>query len=84
MELTVIVLITALLFAWALVSARLQQADLTAPIVFTAVGAALAWSGLVNGSVAPGELSPRLSRSPWCGCSSPTPPACRSSNCAGT
>ena len=46
MELTAIVLITALLFAWALVSERLQQADLTAPIVFTAVGAALAWSGL--------------------------------------
>jgi NhaP-type Na+/H+ or K+/H+ antiporter len=60
MELTAIVLITALLFAWALVSARLQQADLTAPIVFTAVGAALAWSGLVNGSSPPEGLTPML------------------------
>lgn len=58
MELTVIVLITALLFAWALVSARLQQADLTAPIVFTAVGAALAWSGLVNAASAPALITP--------------------------
>ena len=58
MELTVIVLITALLFAWALVSARLQQADLTAPIVFTAVGAALAWSGLVNGPSPLASITP--------------------------
>ncbi|MET1065990.1 MAG: cation:proton antiporter [Arthrobacter sp.] len=59
MELTAVVLITAALFAWALVSARLQQADLTAPIVFTAVGAALAWSGLADGSSAPG-LTPLI------------------------
>ena len=60
MELTAIVLITALLFAWALVSARLERADLTAPIVFTAVGAALAWSGLVDGSSPPEGLTPML------------------------
>ncbi|MEY9778279.1 cation:proton antiporter [Arthrobacter sp. MW3 TE3886] len=58
MELTVVVLITAALFAWALVSVRLQQADLTAPIVFTALGAALAWSGLVNASSAPALITP--------------------------
>ena len=45
MGLTVVVVVAASIFLWALVSARLQRADLTAPIVFTAVGAALAWSG---------------------------------------
>jgi len=58
MELTAILLITATLFAWALVSARLQQADLTAPVVFTAVGAAMAWSGLVDGSSPPEAVTP--------------------------
>jgi NhaP-type Na+/H+ or K+/H+ antiporter len=50
MELTVLLLIAAALFAWALVSARLERADLTAPVVFTLVGAAMAWSGLVDAS----------------------------------
>ncbi|PVZ58476.1 cation:proton antiporter domain-containing protein [Arthrobacter sp. H-02-3] len=58
MELTVIVLITAALFAWALVSARLQQADLTAPIVFTSVGLALAWAGLVDAASPPAAITP--------------------------
>jgi NhaP-type Na+/H+ or K+/H+ antiporter len=58
MELTVLVLITAALFAWALVSARLQQADLTAPMVFIALGAALTWSGLVDGSAPPEAVTP--------------------------
>ena len=38
--------------------ARLQQADLTAPVVFTAVGAAMAWSGLVDGSSPPEAVTP--------------------------
>lgn len=58
MELTVVVLITAALFAWALVSVRLQQADLTAPIVFTALGAAMAWFGLIDGSSPPAGITP--------------------------
>ncbi|GAA2140303.1 cation:proton antiporter [Arthrobacter humicola] len=58
MELTVVVLITAALFAWALVSARLQQADLTAPIVFTAVGMGLAWAGLVDAASPPAAITP--------------------------
>ena len=58
MELAALVLITATLFVWALVSARLQQADLTAPVVFTAVGAAMAWSGLVTGSSPPEAVTP--------------------------
>lgn len=53
MDLIVLVLVTAALFAWALVSVRLEKADLTAPIVFTAVGAALAWAGLADSSSSP-------------------------------
>ncbi|WP_144671517.1 sodium:proton antiporter [Arthrobacter sp. U41] len=58
MELTALVLLTATLFAWALVSARLQRADLTAPVVFTAVGAAMAWSGVVDVSSPPEAVTP--------------------------
>ncbi|BCW72829.1 cation:proton antiporter [Arthrobacter sp. NicSoilB8] len=58
MELTAVVLITTVLFAWTLVSVRLQQADLTAPIVFTAVGTALAGFGLVNHSSPPPGITP--------------------------
>ncbi|GAA4408165.1 hypothetical protein GCM10023168_25130 [Fodinibacter luteus] len=49
MDATAIVVITATLFGWSLVSRRLARADLTAPIVFIVVGAALAWAGLVEG-----------------------------------
>lgn len=55
---TAIILVTAALFVWALVSARLQQADLTAPIVFIAVGAALAGLGLMQSPSAPAALTP--------------------------
>ena len=58
MELIAAVLLTAALFAWALVSARLQQADLTAPIVFIAVGVTADWSGLVDASSPPAALTP--------------------------
>lgn len=58
MDMTSLVVITAVLFGWGLVSARLQRADLTAPIVFVAVGAALAWGGLVDGPQAADELTP--------------------------
>ena len=58
MELTALVLIAATLFGWALVSARLQQADLTAPVVFTAVGAAMAWSGMLDVSSPPEAVTP--------------------------
>ena len=58
MGVTALVVITAVLFGWGLVSARLERADLTAPIVFVAVGAALAWSGLVDGPEATEQLTP--------------------------
>ncbi|MHA7240794.1 cation:proton antiporter domain-containing protein [Arthrobacter sp. TMS1-12-1] len=55
---TTVVLLTAALFAWALVSARLQRADLTPPIVFLVLGGALAGLGLVDGSVVPETFAP--------------------------
>jgi NhaP-type Na+/H+ or K+/H+ antiporter len=55
---TAFVVVTGLVFVWGAVSARLERADLTAPIVFTAVGAALAGLGLVHGSSAPETLAP--------------------------
>lgn len=48
MELVATVLVTATIFMWGLVSARLERADLSAPIVFTLVGALLATAGLVD------------------------------------
>lgn len=58
METTAFVVVAAVVVVWGAVSARLERADLTAPIVFTAVGAALAGVGVVNLSVAPEELAP--------------------------
>lgn len=50
MELTGLVVVAASIFLWGLVSARLQRADLTAPIVFTLIGAVLAMSGVAGPS----------------------------------
>jgi NhaP-type Na+/H+ or K+/H+ antiporter len=50
----------AAIFLWGMASARLQRADLTAPIVFTALGAGLAGLGLVHGQPAPEQLKPLL------------------------
>jgi len=47
---TALVVVAAVVFGWGAVSGRLERADLTAPIVFTAVGAALAGVGLVHPS----------------------------------
>src|SRR4051794_13857938 len=52
------VVAAAAAFVWGAGAARLQRADLTAPIVFTLVGAALAGFGLVHASVAPETLKP--------------------------
>jgi NhaP-type Na+/H+ or K+/H+ antiporter len=57
-EVTALVIAAAVVFVWGAVSARLQRADLTAPIVFTVVGAALAGFGLVHASAAPETLKP--------------------------
>lgn len=58
MEITVIVVATAALFAWGLFSNRLERADVTAPIAFMGVGAALAGFGLVDDRAAPVEILP--------------------------
>lgn len=58
MDVPAIVLITAALFGWGLLSARLERTNLTAPIVFMAVGGALAGFGLVDAPSAPETLTP--------------------------
>ena len=49
MDVKALVVVSAVLFGWGLVSARARRAGLTPPIVFVGVGGLLAWSGLVNG-----------------------------------
>lgn len=57
-ELTAALVITAAIFLWGVVSARLERADLTAPIVFVAVGGLAAWAGLVDAGEEPEALLP--------------------------
>jgi len=57
-EQTALIVVAAAVFIWGAVSARLERADLTAPIVFTAMGAALYGWGLVHPSSAPEALKP--------------------------
>ena len=58
MKTTAFVIVAAVVFIWGVVSGRLERADLTAPVVFTAIGAALAGVGLVRGSATPEQLTP--------------------------
>jgi NhaP-type Na+/H+ or K+/H+ antiporter len=58
MGITAVFIVTATIFVWGLVSARLTRADLTAPIVFVAVGALEAGVGLVDAPSAPETLKP--------------------------
>ena len=58
MSVTVILIVTATIFVWGTVSARLERADLTAPIVFVAVGSLLAASGLIDAPSAPETFKP--------------------------
>src|SRR3954453_18570687 len=57
-ESAALVVAAVVVFGWGACSGRLERADLTAPIVFTAVGAALAGFGLVHASSAPEQLKP--------------------------
>src|SRR4029450_47505 len=45
---TAVLLITVMLFLWGVLSGRLERADLTAPIIFVAVGGLFAATGLVD------------------------------------
>ena len=58
MDATAILVVMAAIFAWGALSARLERADLTAPIVFVALGGLLAAVGLVDESSAPERLRP--------------------------
>jgi NhaP-type Na+/H+ or K+/H+ antiporter len=53
-----VLIVTATIFVWGAVSARLTRADLTAPIVFVAVGALLAAGDLVDAPSAPETFKP--------------------------
>jgi len=55
---TVLVAAAAAIFLWSVLSNRLEHADLTAPIVFVAVGGRFAVTGLVDTSSAPETLKP--------------------------
>ena len=60
MEVTgvVLVVVMAVIFLWGAVSARMERADLSAPIIFVAVGAVLAAFSLVDAKAAPETLKP--------------------------
>ena len=85
MNVTAIVLVTAAVFVWGVVSARLERADLTLPSSSSPWGRRWRPSALVDASSAPETLRP-LARSLSSGCSSPTPHGCRrrSSSRSGT
>jgi NhaP-type Na+/H+ or K+/H+ antiporter len=58
MGVTTILIVMAAIFLWGAVSARLERADLSAPIVFVTVGVLLAALGLVDEPSAPEKLKP--------------------------
>lgn len=58
MDVSAVLIIMATVFLWALVSARLTRADVTAPIVFVSVGVLLAGVGLVDASTTPETVRP--------------------------
>jgi NhaP-type Na+/H+ or K+/H+ antiporter len=55
---TASLIVVAAIFLWGTVSARLTRADLTAPIVFVAVGVLLAATGLIDATTAPATFKP--------------------------
>jgi sodium/hydrogen antiporter len=58
MGVATVTVIAAAIFVWGIVSARLERADLTAPIVFVAVGAVLAGLNLIDAPSAPESFKP--------------------------
>ena len=58
MDTAAILIVAAAIFAWGALSARLERADLTAPIVFVVIGSVLAGVGLVDADTAPETLEP--------------------------
>jgi NhaP-type Na+/H+ or K+/H+ antiporter len=58
MDTAAVLIVMVTVFVWALVSARVTRADLSAPIVFVAVGGLLAATDLVHGSGDAETLTP--------------------------
>lgn len=58
MDMAAVLVIMVAIFVWGLISARVTGADLSAPIVFVAVGGLLAATDLVDGPSAPETLTP--------------------------
>src|SRR3954470_5806158 len=58
MDVTALVVASAALFAWGVLSNRLERADVTAPIAFIVAGMALAAVDLVELPSAPEALTP--------------------------
>ncbi|HEV7650464.1 MAG TPA: cation:proton antiporter [Actinophytocola sp.] len=58
MDMTAGLIIAGMIFLWGAVSARLTRVDLTAPIVFVAVGALLGSTGLIDAPTAPETFTP--------------------------
>ena len=58
MDESAVLVVMAAIFVWGACSARLQRADLTAPIVFVALGGLLAAVGLVDQPSAPERFRP--------------------------
>jgi sodium/hydrogen antiporter len=57
-DMTAVLIVAAVIFVWGAVSARVTRADLSAPIVFVAVGGLLAAVGLIDEPTAPETLKP--------------------------
>jgi NhaP-type Na+/H+ or K+/H+ antiporter len=57
-DVTAVLVVAAALFGWGLVSARLERADLTAPVVFVALGWVLQWRGLIDRGDAHHTITP--------------------------
>ena len=55
---TAILLISGALYLWGVLSGRLERDDLTAPIVFVAIGGMLAVTGLIAAPAAGETLKP--------------------------
>lgn len=58
MDVAAVAVVASAIFVWGIVSARLERADLSAPIVFVAVGAFLAAVGSIDAPAAPENLKP--------------------------
>lgn len=58
MDMVAVLIVMTAIFVWGVVSARVTGADLSAPIVFVAIGGLLVAADLVDGPTAPETLTP--------------------------